>query len=107
MQVVCYVWCGSASAARLEDRVDLAAVLHHFPDTAEAGRHHERIAGTEAGTLAALVLDHHAPGGHDAQLVLGIAHAPFAARRRPAAGEELLARVAEVVAHLQLRRPRQ
>src|SRR5215469_8761958 len=84
---------------RLEDGVDLGAVLDDLPGAAETGRDQEHIAGTEAAALAARVLDHYLPGSHDAQLVLGVAHTPFSARGRPAPGEELLARVTEIIAH--------
>src|SRR5262249_20087485 len=94
------------SAARLEDRVDLGALLDDLPGTGEAGGNHEGIARTEAAALAAGALYDDPSGGHDAQLVLGVAHAPFAARRRPAPGEELLAAVDEIVAHLQFWRAR-
>src|SRR6516165_8883082 len=91
------------SAARLEDGVDLRAVLDDLPGAGEAGRDHERIAGSKAAALAARALDGDLAGGHHAQLILGVAHAPFTARRRPAPGKKLLTDVAEIIAHLQLR----
>src|SRR5579859_689910 len=90
------------SAARFEDRVDLAAVLEHLPGAAEAGRDHEGITRTEARALPGGTLDHDPAPRHDAQLVLGVAHPPFAARRGPAPGEELLARVRVEVLHAEL-----
>src|SRR5262249_38093304 len=91
------------SGAGLEDRVDLGAVLQHFPGADEAGGDHEGIARTEGCALPVCALDDDTSLRHDAQLVLRIAHAPLAAARRPAPGEELLRGIAEEVAHLELR----
>src|SRR5271170_1779564 len=93
----------SRSAATFEDGVDLGAVLQDFPGADKTCRHHERIPCSESTALAALTLYYHPPGGHHAQLVLGVAHVPFAARGGPAAGEKLLGSIGEVVAYLQLR----
>src|SRR3984893_678202 len=91
-----------ASAACFEYRVDLRAVLYDFPGADKAGGDHERVPRSEAAALAAGALNGDTPRGHHAQLVLGVTHAPFAAARRPAAGEELLAGVGEEIAHQQL-----
>src|SRR5215472_13998681 len=93
------------SAAGFEDRVDLRAVLGDLPGTGEACGDHEGVPGTEAHALAAATFDDNPARSHHAQLILGVTHAPFAARGRPSPGKELLTRVAEVVAHLQFRRP--
>src|SRR5207302_11003860 len=52
--------------------------------------------------VARLAFNHNTPRSDHAQLVFGIAHAPLAARSRPAAGEKLLTRVGEVVPHAML-----
>src|SRR5580692_11670517 len=91
------------SAARLENRVDLRAVLDHLPGALESRRHHKRLAGAEAAALAAHALQYHPAGGHHAQLVLTVADLPLAARGRPAPAEELLTWIGEIVAHLESR----
>src|SRR5437868_13002876 len=95
--------CG-CSRAGFEDGVDLGAILENFPGAGKARGHDESIAGPECTALARLALDHNTPSGDHAQLVLGIAHAPLAARSRPATGEELLTRVGEVIPHAMLGR---
>src|SRR5215831_10742855 len=62
------VWLCLNSAVRLEDRVDLAAVLDHFPGAGEPGRYQECIAGAEAHALAGRALDDDPSSGHHAQL---------------------------------------
>src|SRR5579871_3888194 len=62
----------SATRARLEDRVDLAAVLENLPRAGEARRHDEGISGLERPALACIALENDPPGSHDAQLVLRV-----------------------------------
>src|ERR1700760_3252786 len=89
----------AGSAARLENSVNLAAILQHLPGAGEPRGHHESIARAKGMPLAGFTLDDDATGCHNAQLVFRVAHAPFAACRAPPAGEELLGRIAEVVGY--------
>src|SRR5690242_12518040 len=69
------------SGARLENSVELAAILEHLPGACESRRDDERVSSGELAALAILRLDRDTSGEEMAQLVLGIANAPAAARR--------------------------
>src|ERR1700722_3089325 len=97
----------TASDAGLENRVNLRAILHHFPGALEARRHQECLSGPEGTALTTRALQHYPPGRHHAQLVFTVTDPPLTARGRPAPAEELLARVGEEVTHFEPRSPGQ
>src|SRR5262245_46001631 len=82
--------------ALLENGIELGAGLRHFPAPFEAGGYDERITGAELPASTAAFEDDAALREH-AELGFGVPDAPFSGGARPAAGEELLARIAEVV----------
>src|SRR5687767_9956453 len=95
-------WCAhradaSTWCSRLEDRIKLHAILHYLPRAFEPGGNHERVACTELVDATIQGSEAHLSTRDVAELALGIAHAPLAARAGPAAGEELVGGVAEVV----------
>src|SRR3954452_17024283 len=65
-------------SARLEDGVELGAVLEDFPGAFEPGRYDECLTGREFPALAVPVLEDDAPLRQAAELRLGIADAPLA-----------------------------
>src|SRR6185295_11518527 len=81
--------------ARVEYRVELGAILEHFPRAGEARRHHESFSRTELPAFARKIFQCHPSARQGAELRFRILDAPLAARARPDAGVELLARVAE------------
>src|SRR4051794_33161461 len=83
--------------ARLEDRVELGAILANFPGPRKTGGHHEGLAGTELPALSRLVGQNHPAPGQAAELRLGVADAPGAGGARPDAAVKLPGRIAEVV----------
>src|SRR6187399_502917 len=84
-------------SARLKYRVELGAIFEDFPCALEARRHYKTRPGTELPALPRQILEHD-PAGHEAaELGLGISDTPLSARTGPAAGEELLRRVGEVI----------
>src|SRR5678816_4281640 len=84
-------------SARLKDGVKLGAILDDFPGPLEACWHYKTSPGTELPSIARQILEHDAAGYEAAELRLGISNAPLSARTGPAAGEELLRRIGEVV----------
>ncbi len=84
-------------SARLKDGVKLGAILEDFPGAFEARWHHESGTGTEFPAIALPVFEHDAATSEAAELRLGVTDAPLAGGARPAAGEELLGGIGEVI----------
>src|SRR5688572_24455019 len=82
---------------RFEDRVELAAILEHFPRAFEACGNHETVAGAERVRASGRGYDPHASLREMAKLRLGVLDAPLASSARPSPRKELLTRIGVVV----------
>src|SRR4051812_25096989 len=94
------------SGARFENRIELGARLDDLPGSFEAGGHDERVADAKLPARSRWILERYLPRGEAAEFGFGVTDAPLAGRARPAPGEELLGRVAEMIRDRLARRPR-
>src|SRR5262245_66398582 len=83
----------SGWSGRLEDRVELAAVLDHFPGAFESARHHEAVPGGELPHFAIHTGHAHASFSEMAELMLRITDTTLATRAGPHAGKEMNASI--------------
>jgi hypothetical protein len=89
----------------LENYIQLPQRLRHMPRSGEARRNHERVSCFEHPALAGVRFDSHLTCSDVAELVFRVAHPPTTRRAFPNSREELVCRIAEVVACSLLRVP--